>query len=124
MKPHPLAALVAVLVFVSPLAAQKKVEVTNNQPFPIAMPLTLLGEGAPTVMVDVEANRKQTIEVGAKPQSGAAKVSVEPVDNGVRLKSGDRDLGTLSWDLLFEKLAKAIGDDDVDKTKRDFAKEF
>src|SRR6187455_3321331 len=107
MKPNPrpavavvLATLIAVLFVASPLLAQQKVEVTNNQPFPIVMPVKLLGEdatAAATVMVNVEANGKQTIDLGAKPAPGGAraqKVSVEPADNGVHLKSGDRDLGT------------------------------
>jgi hypothetical protein len=102
---------------------QSKVEVTNNQAFPIAMPLKLLDGGA-TVMLNVEANGKQTIDLPAKPAEGATKMSVEPVENGVRIKSGERDLGTLSWDILFEKLPKELADDDVDKTQRDFHKLF
>src|SRR3954469_10157368 len=103
------ALVIAVLTLVAAVSvcpAQQKVEVTNNQPFPIAMPIKLLGDDAPTVIVNVEANGKQTIDLPAKPAlqgagAGAGKVSIEPVENGIRLKSGDRDFGTLSWDLLF-----------------------
>jgi hypothetical protein len=118
-----LAGVLVVLVAAAFAPAQSKVEVTNNQPFPIAMPLKLL-DGGRTVMLNVEANGKQTIDLPAKAADGAAKVSVEPAENGVRLKSGDRDLGVLSWDILFEKLAKEAADDEIDKTQRDFDKLF
>ena len=121
-------ALVVVLLALAPQArAQRKVEVTNNQPFPIAMPFKLHGgdgDEAATVMVDVEANGKQTLDLRTKPPGGDAKVSIEPVENGVRIKGGGRDLGTLSWDLLFEKIAKTPGDEEVDRTQRDYEKLF
>src|SRR5690242_20505417 len=97
-------AFASTLLFAASLAfAQARIEVTNNQPFPIAMPLKLL-DGGRTVMLNVEAGGKQTIDLSARPADAAAKVTVEPTGNGVRLKSGDRDLGVLSWDILFEKL--------------------
>ena len=127
-RPLLTALIVSLLVPAAPLAAQNKVEVTNNQPFPIAMPLKLLGENAPTVMVNVDANGKQTIDLPAKPAlqgaGGAAKISIAPAENGIRLKSGDRDLGALSWDLVLEKIDKDVPDSQVDKTQRDFDKLF
>ncbi|MEA2709769.1 MAG: hypothetical protein QOF78_2370, partial [Phycisphaerales bacterium] len=111
--------LLALFIAVHPLAAQK-VEVTNNQSFPIAMPVKLLSDGT-TVMVNVDANAKQTIDLRAK---GAEKVAIEPVESGVRLKTGAQDLGTFSWDLLFKKLDKTPDDADIDQTKRDYEKLF
>src|SRR5262245_59310371 len=105
-----IAALIAsafLLAFTSVAPAQQKVEVTNNQPFPIAMPVKLLGDDAPTVMVNVEANGKQTIDLSRQPIP-VGEFSVEPVENGVRLTNGSRDLGTLSWDLLFEQIEKDV----------------
>jgi hypothetical protein len=121
-----IAAVISSLLVVAPLAAQTKVEVTNNQSFPIAMPLKLLGDDAPTVMVKVDGNGKQTIDASAsKPAvQGAGKVSVEPVEHGIRLKSGDRDLGTLAWDLLFDTIEKDVPDSQVDKTQREFDRLF
>src|SRR5688500_10811524 len=127
MKLHrtPFAAVVvALMIGVAPVVAQTRVEVTNNQSFPIAMPLKLLGDDAPTVMVNVDANGKQTIEAGAKPQSDAARVVVEPVESGIRIRSGDRDLGTLAWDLLFDTIEKDVPDSQVDRTQREFDKLF
>src|SRR4051812_45082628 len=89
-------ALLALFVAVSICSAQRPVEVTNNQPFPIAMPIKLLAYEGATVMVKVDTNAKQTIALTpAKPAveggGSAVKVSIEPADSGVRLKSGERD---------------------------------
>jgi hypothetical protein len=118
-------AFFALFITASTCPGQRKVEVINNHPFPIAMPVKLLGDDGATVMINVDANGKQTIDLAtAKPAAGAGKISIEPVDGGVRLKSGDHDLGVLSWAIVFEKIEKDVPDSQVDQTKRDFAKIF
>src|SRR4030095_9892809 len=50
------------------------------------------------------------------------KISAEPVESGIRLKSGDRDLGTLSWDVYLQPIDRVPTDEQAAQTKRDFDK--
>ncbi|MEA2734933.1 MAG: hypothetical protein QOE14_1384, partial [Humisphaera sp.] len=123
MKPNRLltVAFLALIIAGSPLAAQK-VEITNNQSFPITMPLKLLGTDK-VVMVKVDANGKQRVDL-SEPMPVPIRTVVEPTTDGVQLSDGSQYLGNLSWDLLLEKLAKPVEDTDIDKTQRDFDKLF
>ncbi len=114
--------LAVVFAFAS-ISLGAKVEIVNNQPFPIAMPWKLR-DGGGVVMVNVGANGKQTIDESAKAQADGGRIVAEAVENGIRLKSADRDLGTLSWDIFLEKVDRKPTDEEAAKTKRDFDKTF
>ena len=93
-----------------------KVEVVNNQPFPIHMPRRML-DGT-EIMIDVQASARQSID---GPVARAAPlVTIEPAENGLRLQTLDQDLGTLQWDVIVEPIEKHPTDEDASKTKRDY----
>lgn len=116
-------AVVVALIFASSAIAQK-VEVVNNQPFPIRMPWQLL-DGT-RVFVDVAGNGKQTVDRKAKVISlGVLPLFTRPVENGLALIAFGRDshtqnLGTLQWDIIVDKIDKKAADEDAHKTKRDY----
>src|SRR5687768_566944 len=110
---------VAGLFLSAATASAQKIEITNNQPFDIRMPWKL--RDGKTVLVNVAAFGKQPIDASSVADAGAPRVVLEPVENGVKLKSGQQELGTLEWDLVLEKLEK--NPTDV-VTKREFDKLF
>src|SRR5438045_7145234 len=90
----------AVMVCSLAVADAQTVEVVNHQPFPIAMPWRL--HDGNTVMVDVAASGRQTIDLALR-EPAAAGMRVEPVENGIGLNFDGRDLGALSWDIMVQK---------------------
>src|SRR4051812_35216641 len=121
--------LMMILALCAASSSAQTIEVKNNQPFPIAMPWTMrdIGGKDAAVLVNVGANATQTIDLAAATQDAQASVTIEPVENGVHLKTAKQDLGTLSWGIVFEKLTKEQakpGDEKAAAVMHDIAKVF
>jgi hypothetical protein len=126
---------------VASLGSAQTIELVNNQPFDIRMPLTVRGvkldvAGGTTVaqqagddavvMVDLAASqsRKLDVNLGAGIQS-QSPVTIKPDSDGVALAVNKHAMGRLAWAIVVDKppTQKAEGDQ-APSTKRDFAASF
>jgi hypothetical protein len=113
-----------VIAILSPMALAGQLQVINNQPFPVRMPWTL--RDGTTVLLDVPANGKQTIDPlqDPPPPGKNDRLTARIEGDGVHLLRGGRDLGTLAWDILLEKLKTTPTDAEAGGNQRDFAALF
>jgi hypothetical protein len=95
----------------------KQIQIINNQPFAVRMPLRLYGAklpDSPTVQNDgddslvfVKVDGKATAEI-EKPGSGRT-AAITPGNGGVSIEFADKRIGTLAWDIVVLKDQKDDG---------------
>jgi hypothetical protein len=97
----------------------QQVEVVNNQPFPIRMPWrvhpdgNMKGDGT-TILVDVAAKGRQTIDVSAAGEPKAAKaLSVDAVEDGLKLTFAGDEVGTLTFGVVVRPAVAGAGKEDT-----------
>ncbi|MEO6334776.1 MAG: hypothetical protein ABIO91_07305 [Pyrinomonadaceae bacterium] len=122
------------------------VEIVNNQPFPVRMPITIHGSRAvgeiltTTSGVPVQKDGDDLIFVADLPASAvlalklrataaklplrARSLSLEPVVNGIDVEFGGADLGTISWEVLSRVSKPGELKGEPFSTKEDFAQSF
>ncbi len=112
----------------------KQIEITNNQPFAVQMPLRLYGAKLPDsrvaqndgddslVLVNVDAKATANIDTGAE-QKADRTATIAAKDDGVSIELSDKPVGTLAWDLIVVPNSKDDGSGEPAKP-RDFAAEF
>ncbi|MBA4185856.1 MAG: hypothetical protein H0X49_17900, partial [Acidobacteria bacterium] len=129
---------------VSEVTAPRKIELVNNQPFAVRIPVriratNLQGEtwrtssGQPVqadgddaiFIADVAASSRQNFSL----QSGSAKVTqklfvLNPIENGVALEFASVGLGRLTWDILFRDSKPEELKGEASSTREDFAPKF
>ncbi|MEP6703191.1 MAG: hypothetical protein ABJB34_00130 [Acidobacteriota bacterium] len=145
--------LLTVVIFISVEVSKaqstphpRTVEIVNNQPFPVRMPIALRGSravgdfGTTTNGVPVQKDGDDLIFVADLPASAvralkltataaklplrARSLRLEPVDNGIDVKFGGTDLGTISWEVLYRVSKPGELKGDPFSTKEDFAQSF
>jgi hypothetical protein len=112
----------------------KQIEITNNQPFAIQMPLRLYGaqlqdsrvvqnDGDDSlVLINVDAKKTATIDTSAE-QKADRTATIAAKDDGVSIEIGDKPIGTLAWDLVVVPNSKDDGGGEGGRPK-DFAADF
>ena len=122
-----------------------KIELVNNQPFPVRMPIAvksgnLKGETWKTLsgkavqkdgddlifIADLPASSAQNFKLqNDSPTKTANKLFVlSPTENGVALKFAGAELGRLSWQILFRDSKPEELKGEPFSTKEDFSKQF
>ena len=114
-------ALLCLIICSSKFGDNLSVELVNNQPFDIRMPITLRGTDAKDHVVIADVPALQTKHV-ALSREAHSELQVEAIENAVRLRFKGKDLGTLTWDVAVRPAEKSKSD--YISTKRDFDKIF
>jgi hypothetical protein len=98
----------AAVASIAPPSLAQKVEVINNHAFPVRMPWTLhdpAGKGA-TVLIDVPANGRQSVDGSAAPKV-EARLAVKADGDGASLSFNGKELGKLSWSVALHDVDAA-----------------
>src|SRR3954467_7394675 len=115
----------------SPLFVRaEKLEITNNRPFPVAMPWRL--HDGTRIYIDAPANGTQTDTLNPNVAVAFPLALVQPASDGLVLSTYLKDvdgmrahgLGTLDWDIIVEPVEKKASDEEAAKNKRDYARIF
>ncbi|MDQ3756204.1 MAG: hypothetical protein M3371_15915 [Acidobacteriota bacterium] len=123
-----------------------RLEVINNQPFPIKMPLGLRGVPSPRdevrqaqmavqregddliFIADLAASSRARVDLQRlSPRSSATSLALRPIgDTGIALTYGGRELGQLGWDIIVRdvKDKRQAGRSEAESTRDDFAHGF
>ncbi|CAN5552539.1 hypothetical protein BH18ACI1_BH18ACI1_15360 [soil metagenome] len=123
----------------------RQIELVNNQPFAVRMPIAVKGgnltgetfktsegkavqkDGDSLVFIaDLPASSRRSFNLqnGSAAKTANKLFVLDPIENGVALKFAGAELGRLSWDILFRdsKLEELKGE--PFSTKEDFSKQF
>ncbi|MFN2453330.1 MAG: hypothetical protein ABR577_03840 [Pyrinomonadaceae bacterium] len=143
-------ALLIVLCAISNLAADRRsappvVELINNQPFRVRMPLRIFGQklgagawetsdgrpvqqaGSDAVFIaELDASTSKRFIFRQRSQSARepASLAVLPAANGVALRYKGTDVGRLSWDVVVRDAPPAGRKESRSPTRPDFAGQF
>ncbi len=124
-------------------AAAQTVEVTNNQPFPVRMPLEIRAVNLPNKNLrtaegkPVQTDGEKMIFIGDLPASAAKKIRIQngsaktaktlvvsPTENGISLNFAGAELGQLSWQILYRNSKPEELKGEPYSTKADFSARF
>ena len=131
-------------IFAQSPAAQN-VNIVNNQPFAVRMPLRLgnakpngekwrtsngqpvQSDGDSLIFVadlPASASQKFSLQKVSAAKSTQKLLAVNPTENGVSLKYADAEIGNLAWDILFRDSRPEELKGVAYSTKEDFAQKF